>query len=124
MTIANSPLVKTAFFGNDPNWGRLMMAAGRAGVRFDPNRAALPNTFAVKITRSGKPVSRAEVVARFAMLDMTMPQLAYRLPEQTPGTFSRSAPALVMVGHWGVTFEVTPPGKSPFDVTLLDHAAG
>jgi copper transport protein len=96
----------------------------RLALNIDPNRAALPNTFAVKITRGGRPVSHAEVVARFAMLDMTMPQLAYRLPEQAPGTFSRSAPALVMVGHWGVTFEVTPPGKSPFDVTLLDHATG
>jgi glutamate N-acetyltransferase/amino-acid N-acetyltransferase len=35
MTVANSPLVKTAIFGNDPNWGRLAMAAGRAGVTFD-----------------------------------------------------------------------------------------
>jgi glutamate N-acetyltransferase / amino-acid N-acetyltransferase len=35
-TIAESPLVKTALFGNDPNWGRLLMAAGRAGVPFDP----------------------------------------------------------------------------------------
>jgi copper transport protein len=96
----------------------------RLAFNIDPNRAALPNTFAVKITRGGKPVANAQVVARFAMLDMTMPQLAYRLPEQEPGTFSRSAPALVMVGHWGVTFEVTPPGKSPFDVTLLDHATG
>src|SRR5262249_43096378 len=32
MTIANSPLVKTAFFGNDPNWGRIVAAAGRSGV--------------------------------------------------------------------------------------------
>ena len=38
-TIAESPLVKTALFGNDPNWGRILMAAGRAGVRFDPKRA-------------------------------------------------------------------------------------
>lgn len=37
-TIAESPLVKTALFGNDPNWGRLMMAAGRAGVAFDPTK--------------------------------------------------------------------------------------
>jgi glutamate N-acetyltransferase/amino-acid N-acetyltransferase len=37
-TIAESPLVKTALFGCDPNWGRLMMAAGRAGVAFDPNK--------------------------------------------------------------------------------------
>ena len=33
-TIANSPLVKTAIGGGDPNWGRVMAAAGRAGVRF------------------------------------------------------------------------------------------
>jgi glutamate N-acetyltransferase / amino-acid N-acetyltransferase len=34
-TIATSPLVKTAFAGSDANWGRLLMAAGRAGVPFD-----------------------------------------------------------------------------------------
>jgi glutamate N-acetyltransferase/amino-acid N-acetyltransferase len=39
--IANSPLVKTAIHGGDPNWGRLMAVAGRAGVEFDPNRAAV-----------------------------------------------------------------------------------
>ncbi len=33
--IANSPLVKTAIHGGDPNWGRLVAAAGRAGVAFD-----------------------------------------------------------------------------------------
>jgi len=33
-TIANSPLVKTALAGGDPNWGRVLAAAGRAGVRF------------------------------------------------------------------------------------------
>ena len=37
-TIAESPLVKTALFGNDPNWGRILAAAGRAGVNFDPNQ--------------------------------------------------------------------------------------
>ncbi len=34
--IANSLLVKTAFFGEDPNWGRILAAMGRAGVNFDP----------------------------------------------------------------------------------------
>jgi glutamate N-acetyltransferase/amino-acid N-acetyltransferase len=34
--IANSPLVKTAIAGSDPNWGRILMAAGNAGVAFDP----------------------------------------------------------------------------------------
>jgi glutamate N-acetyltransferase/amino-acid N-acetyltransferase len=38
-TIANSPLVKTALAGADPNWGRILAAAGRAGVAFDPDRA-------------------------------------------------------------------------------------
>jgi glutamate N-acetyltransferase/amino-acid N-acetyltransferase len=40
-TIATSPLVKTALYGQDPNWGRLLGAAGRAGVAFDPNRARI-----------------------------------------------------------------------------------
>ncbi|MCP4749005.1 MAG: bifunctional glutamate N-acetyltransferase/amino-acid acetyltransferase ArgJ [Desulfobacteraceae bacterium] len=34
-TIAHSALVKTAFFGQDANWGRILMAAGRSGVKFD-----------------------------------------------------------------------------------------
>ena len=34
--IANSPLVKTALAGEDPNWGRILPAAGKAGVPFDP----------------------------------------------------------------------------------------
>ncbi|MEW6427271.1 MAG: bifunctional glutamate N-acetyltransferase/amino-acid acetyltransferase ArgJ [Thermodesulfobacteriota bacterium] len=37
-TIANSPLVKTAFFGSDANWGRIIAALGRSGVPFDPYR--------------------------------------------------------------------------------------
>jgi len=37
--IANSLLVKTALHGGDPNWGRLIAVAGRAGVAFDPARA-------------------------------------------------------------------------------------
>lgn len=40
-TIGDSPLVKTAMFGCDPNWGRIMAAAGRAGVPFDPAQATL-----------------------------------------------------------------------------------
>jgi glutamate N-acetyltransferase/amino-acid N-acetyltransferase len=36
--IANSPLVKTAIAGSDPNWGRIICAAGNAGVAFDPSK--------------------------------------------------------------------------------------
>jgi glutamate N-acetyltransferase/amino-acid N-acetyltransferase len=39
--IANSPLVKTAVHGGDPNWGRLVAAAGRSGVMFSLDRAAV-----------------------------------------------------------------------------------
>jgi glutamate N-acetyltransferase / amino-acid N-acetyltransferase len=38
-SIANSPLVKTAIAGSDPNWGRILCAAGYAGVVFDPRKA-------------------------------------------------------------------------------------
>jgi len=40
-TIATSALVKTAVYGGDPNWGRVLAAAGRSGVALDPGRAAL-----------------------------------------------------------------------------------
>jgi glutamate N-acetyltransferase / amino-acid N-acetyltransferase len=40
-TIANSPLVKTAVHGADPNWGRIVAAAGRSGVAFDMNRVTV-----------------------------------------------------------------------------------
>jgi glutamate N-acetyltransferase/amino-acid N-acetyltransferase len=39
--VAHSPLVKTAFFGQDPNWGRIMAAAGDAGVSFDPQKVSI-----------------------------------------------------------------------------------
>src|ERR1019366_8434973 len=37
-SVANSPLVKTAIAGSDANWGRILCAAGNAGVAFDPAR--------------------------------------------------------------------------------------
>ena len=40
-TIAISPLVKTALAGADPNWGRILAAAGHSGVEFDPGRAEI-----------------------------------------------------------------------------------
>ncbi|MEO0530131.1 MAG: bifunctional glutamate N-acetyltransferase/amino-acid acetyltransferase ArgJ [Planctomycetota bacterium] len=40
-TVADSPLVKTAIAGADPNWGRIVSAAGYAGVPFDPDEVAL-----------------------------------------------------------------------------------
>ena len=92
--------------------------------RVSPNRAALPNSFSVEVTRAGKPV-RAEVIARFAMLDMEMGTQQYRLDQVRPGVFSRTSPALVMVGHWALDFEITPQGQQqPLSVLLVDRASG
>lgn len=96
----------------------------RVRVRVTPNRAAVQNNFSVTVTKNGKPVPGAEVITRFDMLDMQMGEQSYRFAERQPGTFSKSVPALVMVGHWGLQFEVTPPGQQPFVVTLLDKAGG
>ncbi len=41
MTVALSPLVKTAMAGEDVNWGRIMAALGRSGARFDPERVGI-----------------------------------------------------------------------------------
>ncbi len=40
-TVAESPLVKTALHGGDPNWGRVLAAVGRAGVPLDPGRVSI-----------------------------------------------------------------------------------
>ena len=40
-TITSSPLIKTMVTGRDPNWGRVMMAAGRSGATFDQGRASV-----------------------------------------------------------------------------------
>ena len=55
-TVVASPLVKTAIYGEDPNWGRVVAAAGRAGVEFDP--------YAVSLSVGDTPlVLRGEIVA-------------------------------------------------------------
>ena len=41
MAIAKSPLVKTAFFGKDPNWGRIVCAAGYSGAQMEPDKVNL-----------------------------------------------------------------------------------
>jgi glutamate N-acetyltransferase/amino-acid N-acetyltransferase len=67
-SIANSPLVKTAVAGADPNWGRVLSAAGNAGVVFDPAR--------VDIRMQGVLVCRAGLAA-----DFSEPELKARLAE-------------------------------------------
>jgi len=61
-TVATSLLVKTALFGRDANWGRLLAAAGRAGVAFDPKVARI-EIDDVAIVEAGAPIG-AEAEAR------------------------------------------------------------
>jgi copper transport protein len=96
----------------------------RLALHIAPNRAAAPNTFAISITKGGRPLRHATVIAGFAMLDMEMGTQTHVLPERAPGLYELSTPALVMVGHWGLSFEVTPPGRQPFTVVFVDRTTG
>jgi len=71
-TIANSPLVKTAFAGADPNWGRILAAAGRSGVAFDPGRAAIW-IGGLAVCRRGRELSFNERLAHQKMLAKYVP---------------------------------------------------
>ena len=61
-SIANSPLVKTAIAGSDPNWGRILCAAGYAEVAFDPRK--------VDIDMQSIPVCRRGLAAEFSEDDL------------------------------------------------------
>jgi glutamate N-acetyltransferase/amino-acid N-acetyltransferase len=60
--IANSPLVKTAVAGSDPNWGRIICAAGYSGAEFDPGK--------VDIEMHGVPVCKAGLAAPFSEAEL------------------------------------------------------
>lgn len=65
-TIATSPLVKTAVHGGDPNWGRVLAAAGRSGAPIDPERISLafgPADARITVLEHGLPTSYVEVEA-------------------------------------------------------------
>ncbi len=67
-TIAASPLVKTAFFGNDPNWGRVLAAAGRAGFSLDQNLMDIAIN-GIEIVKNGQGLGdEAEARAKKIML--------------------------------------------------------
>jgi glutamate N-acetyltransferase / amino-acid N-acetyltransferase len=55
LSIANSPLVKTALSAGDPNWGRIVMAVGKAGERIDAERLAI-SIGGIPIAANGGPV--------------------------------------------------------------------
>src|SRR5215468_4189655 len=55
LSIANSPLVKTALSAGDPNWGRIVMAVGKAGEKIDPDRLRI-SIGGIPIAAAGGPV--------------------------------------------------------------------
>ncbi len=90
-----------------------------------PNKAAAPDSFALRITRGGKPVRGATVTLTFNHLEMQMPQQQYVLTESRPGLYTRAAPALIMVGKWGLGFQIVAPKGAPaFTALIVDQANG
>ncbi len=62
-SIVRSPLVKSAIFGKDPNWGRIVVAAGYSGANMDPEKISLSfsaGTEVVELVKSGKVVRNDE----------------------------------------------------------------
>ena len=108
--------------------GRVAETVRHAGyvlqVLVSPNKAAAPDSFALRITKGGQPVRGANVTLLFNHLEMQMPTQEYQLTETQPGIYSRAAPALVMVGRWGLTFQVTPRHGVPFTALIVDQADG
>jgi copper transport protein len=108
--------------------GRVAQTIERAGYRLQvlvsPNKAAAPDSFALRITKGGQPVRHADVTLTFNHTEMQMPQQQYQLTETRPGIYSRRAPALIMVGKWALAFNVSPPGGPPFTALIVDEANG
>jgi glutamate N-acetyltransferase/amino-acid N-acetyltransferase len=71
-TIASSQLVKTAFHGCDPNWGRILAAAGRSGVRFNPDHVSV-RIGGVLIFDRGRPLMTSKTEAQ-AVAKMKRPE--------------------------------------------------
>lgn len=71
-TVANSPLVKTALAGADPNWGRILAAAGRAGVPFDFERVDI-RLAGLLVCRGGRERPFNERLAHHKMLSKHVP---------------------------------------------------
>ncbi len=83
-TISNSPLVKTAIAGSDPNWGRILCAAGYAGVNFDPTQVDI-TLQDIKVCRNGlaAPFDEADMKIR---LDDTDVSIVFRIAGKGKGS--------------------------------------
>ena len=83
-SIANSPLVKTAIAGSDPNWGRILSAAGNSGVNFDQNTIDI-TLQDVRVCRNGLacPFDEMDMKQR---LDDTDVSIVFRISGKGKGT--------------------------------------
>ncbi|HAM38523.1 MAG TPA: hypothetical protein DCP53_03895 [Elusimicrobia bacterium] len=62
-TVANSPLVKTAIYGNDANWGRIVAAIGASGVKIDSEKIDV--SFGnINVFKKGRPIKFSEINAK------------------------------------------------------------
>jgi glutamate N-acetyltransferase/amino-acid N-acetyltransferase len=89
--VADSPLVKAAVYGGDPNWGRVLQAAGTAGVDFDPDATRLEVSGSgqpdpVLLVEGGAPVGADPVRAEAALRG---PEVAFRLHLGGDGPWAR-----------------------------------
>lgn len=82
-SIANSPLVKTAIAGSDPNWGRILAAAGYSGVQFDPRKVTVLLQD-VPVCRGGLAVDMDEAALK-AKLDRNRVTIDLRVERGGPG---------------------------------------
>jgi len=110
--VANSPLVKTAFYGGDANWGRILAAIGYSGAEVDPNRAGLWIAAGaegdhagspLQLVAAGRPVaySEAEASAIFAGKEIAvMADLGLGAGEATVWTCDLSHDYISINGHY------------------------
>jgi glutamate N-acetyltransferase / amino-acid N-acetyltransferase len=81
-TVANSPLVKTAIAGADPNWGRIVSAAGYAGIDFDPSGVHL-HVNGFELYRAGAPVAFDAAAASESIRSQRETHVALQFSEGT-----------------------------------------
>ena len=93
-------------------------------VLVSPNKAVAPNSFALKLTKNGVPVRGADVTLGFTSSTCRWPTRNTSSPRRRPASTPHPAPALVMVGHWALSFNVTPKNGPPFTALVVDHATG
>ena len=71
--MANSPLVKTAIYGHDCNWGRIAAALGKSGARFDASNVSI-DIMGIPVCRNGLtvPFDEDEALRRFENPEITI----------------------------------------------------